>query len=128
MKNTKMLELEVIEPAQTAWELPIALASEHDGTLQVCVDYRKRNAGTVQYSHLILRIEESIDSVRDVTVFSTLDANSGYWQVEIARGDIEISEFASHHEFFQFIRMLFGWKTAPGQFQSVMDVRLSTVH
>lgn len=72
------------------------LASK-DGTLRLCLDYRKLNALTKCDSHSIPRNEKCIDSLGDATVFSTLDANSGYWQVEIEESDRDKTAFTSHH-------------------------------
>lgn len=41
-----MLEMKVIEPAETEWDAPIVLAAKKDGSLRFCAYYRKLNAGT----------------------------------------------------------------------------------
>lgn len=56
-----------------------------------------------------------------------LDATSGYGQVEISREDQHKATIASHHGILQFFHMPFCLKNAPGTFQQVMAVILSTV-
>ena len=46
-----MLEARVIEPAQSQWASPVLLVWKRDGSLQVCVAYRKLNAVTVKDSY-----------------------------------------------------------------------------
>lgn len=40
---------------------------------------------------------EYIDSLGEVINFSTLDDNSGYWQIEIDDVDEDKTAFTSHH-------------------------------
>ena len=54
-----------------------------DGKLRFCVDYRRLNTMTVKDSYPLPRMDECIDSLGDASVFTTLDAYSGYWQVAI---------------------------------------------
>lgn len=78
-----MLQEEFIEPATTVWESPIVFAPKKDGTLRFCVDYRTLNNVTIHDSYPLRRMDECIDSMGEGRIFSTLAANSGYWQVEI---------------------------------------------
>lgn len=60
-------------------------------------------------------------------IFTTLDANSGYWQIEITEKDKNKTSVTSHHGLYRFVIMPFGLKNALGTFQRVIDVILSTV-
>lgn len=73
-------------------------------------------------------MDEYIDWLGDVVVYSTLDTNSDYWQVEIDQEDGEKTAFASNDRLFKGIRILYGLKGAPGTFQRATDEILSTVH
>lgn len=75
----KMLQLEVIKLAQTNWASPILFAMKMEGLLQYGVDDRKLNAVTVHDSYPVSRLEECPQSLGDVIVFLTSEANSGYW-------------------------------------------------
>ena len=59
----------------------MVLAPKQDGTLHFYFDDRRLNAMTVRDAYTIPRMDECIDSLEDVKIFSTLDANSGYWQI-----------------------------------------------
>lgn len=77
--------------------------TKREGTLRFWIKYRRADALSKSILHTILLVQEHIDSVNKAAVFSTLDANSGYWQMEIDENSGDESAFASHHELFEFI-------------------------
>lgn len=121
----KQLDQGVIEPASSEWGSPILFVPKKDGKLRFCVDYRKLNALTKRDSYPIPRIDECLDSLGDASYFSSLDANSGYWQLKIAEADREKTAFVCHAGTFQYRRMPFGLTNAPATFQRALDVILS---
>ena len=122
-----MLKEGIAEPATTEWASPIVFAPKKDGTLRFCVDYRRLNAMTIRDSYPIPRMDECIDSLGNAQVFSTLDANAGYWQVELDERDKDKTAFVTHHGLYRYTRMPFGLKNAPATFQRAMDVILASV-
>ena len=84
-----MLTIAVIEPATSELVAPVVRAPSKDGSLQFCVDYRRLNAVTAHGSYPIPRMDECIDSFGDTQVFSTLDCNAGYWQIEVEKTKIK---------------------------------------
>lgn len=118
----KMLSQNVIEPAQTEWAAPIVFAPKKDGSLRICVNYRILSSLTRRYSYPIPRMDECIGSPGEATVFSTLDANSGNWNVIIEDEYQEKTAFSSHRGLYRFIHMPIGLKNASETFQQTMDV------
>lgn len=121
----RMLRAGVIEPAQSAWASPVALVPKQDGSLRFCVDYRRLNSVTVKYSYPLPRMEECLDSLGEATVFTTLDCNSGYWQIPVAAEDRDKTTFSCHAGTYRYKRMPFGLATAPATFQRTLDMVLS---
>ena len=123
----KMLAQNVIEPATCEWASPIVLVPKPDGSLRFCVDYRRLNAITVPDTYPLPRMDECIDSLGAAVVFTTLDCNSGYWQIPVAPTDREKTAFTSHFGVYQFRRLPFGLRNAPGTFQRAIDIILSGI-
>lgn len=69
----------------------------------------------------------STDSFRKYTFFSTTDANSGLWHVEIDEMDREKTVSTLQHGLYLFTCLLLGHKNALGIFQRTMDVILVAV-
>jgi hypothetical protein len=72
-------------------------------------------------------MDECIDYLGDATIFSTLDCNSGYWQIPVEPADMDKTTFTSHEGTFRFTRMPFGLSNAPATFQRMVDIILSGV-
>lgn len=82
-----MLVMDVFEPTQTEWEAPIVFARKKDGAFRFFVDYCKLKAVTIRDFNPIPHMDDCINYLGDATIFSTRDANSDYWQVEVADQD-----------------------------------------
>ena len=80
----RMLREGVIQPSVSEWSSPVILLPKPDGSLRFCVDYRRLNTLTHRDRYPIPRMDECVDSLGDAQVFTTLDANSGFWQVPVA--------------------------------------------
>ena len=72
-------------------------------------------------------MDDCIDSLGDASIFSTLDCNSGYWQIPIAVEERDKTAFVSHTGAWQFTRMPFGLANAPATFQRALDILLAGV-
>ena len=120
-----MLDAKVIEPSQSEWASPPVLVRKRDGTWRYCLDFRGLNAVTARDAYPLPLIEECIDSLADMRWFSTLDMNSGYWQLPVAEEDKEKTAFITKYGLFHFLRMPFGLSNAPATFQRTMNLVLS---
>lgn len=121
-----MLLDDVIEPENTIWASLIVFISKKDGWIPLCVDYRRLNAGTIWDSYPIRRIDKYIVSLKEASVFSTLDANTGYWKIIIEEDGNDKRAFVTHHGLFRYKRMQFSVKNAPAMFKRAMDEIFAT--
>ena len=115
----------VIEPSKSQWASPVLLVPKPDGTKRFCVDYRKLNEKSIKDSYPLPRMDDCIDSLGDAKFFTTLDANSGYWQIFVREQDRHKTAFVCYDGCYQYIRMPFGLCNAPPTFQRTMDITLS---
>jgi hypothetical protein len=106
----RMFRAGVIEPAPSEWAIPVVLVPKPDGSMRFCIDYRRLNTVTVRDSYPLPRMDECINSLGDARVFSTLDFNSGYWQIHVSPQDKEKKTFTSHEASFNFCVCLSGWR------------------
>lgn len=123
----KMLGQEVIEPIQTKWVAPVVCAPKKDGNFPVRVDYRKLDTVTNHDEYRISRVDECIDSIGVAEIVLTIDANIGYWHIEIEKSGQNKTAFTSCHKLYWFICMPAGLQNAREAFQRTTNVIIATV-
>ena len=77
----------IIERSFSPWASPVVLVKKPDGEWRFCVDYRKLNAVTINDPYPIPNIEAALSKLRGATVFSSLDLESGFWQIPLKKED-----------------------------------------
>ena len=117
----KLLEAGVIRPSTSPWAAPIVPVEKKDGTIRLCVDYRKLNQDTKFDAYPMPQIEEVLDSVGSATIISTLDLAKGYWQIPLAEESKEKTAFTTPYGLYEFEVMPFGLHSAPATFQRMMN-------
>jgi hypothetical protein len=120
-----MLDDGIIEPSYGPWSSPIVLVKKKSGEIRFCVDYRKLNAVTLPDCYPLPLIVDALDSLGGAKFFSTLDCQSGYWQIEVDPQDRVKTTFSSHCGNYHFTVLPFGVTNAPAFFQRTMDCILS---
>ena len=116
----KWFEQGVIEPSKSPWSAPVIITYHHRKP-RFCVDYRKLNAVTIPDEFPIPRQSDILASLSGAQVLLSLDALSGFTQLELAEEDVEKTAFRTHRGLFQFKRLPFGLRNGPSIFQRVMQ-------
>jgi hypothetical protein len=97
------------------------LVRKKSGELRMCVDYRQLNTKTRKDAYPLPRIEESIDALVGARLFSTMDLQSAFHQVEVAEEDKAKTGFTTPLGLYEFNRMAFGLCNAPATYQRIMQ-------
>lgn len=98
-----------------------------DGKLRFCVDCCKLNAVRKRDSYPINCRDECIFYLDEAAIFSTSNASSGYWDVEIGEADQDETACTSHHQLGRFICITLGLQNASKTSQSTMEAIFSTI-
>ena len=118
----EMLKLGAIRRSCSPWASAIVLVRKKNGKLRFCIDLRKLNSKTLKDSYALPRIEQTLESLADSTVYSTPDLTSGYWQVEMAEECKPYTAFTCGPlGFFECETMPFRATNAPATFQRLME-------
>jgi hypothetical protein len=122
-----LLDQGLIRPSNSPWASPVVLVPKADGSLRLCVDYRKLNALATdkEPAYPLPRIDEVLDHLGKAKYFSTCDIQSGYWHVPMAPDSAAKTAFVTQQGLFEWDVMPFGLRDAPKVFQRMMDLMLS---
>lgn len=74
-----ILELGVIEPSESEWSSPIVIVPKKNGSLRICIDFRKLNAISFFDTYPMPRIEDLLERIGQANYITTLDLCKGYW-------------------------------------------------
>ena len=118
-----MLQNDIIEPSTSQFGSPVLLVTKPDGTYRFCIDYRKLNAMTEIDCHPIARTDDCLESLgaSGAKYFSSLDLQSGYWQLPVHKDSRQYTAFVTHDGLYQCKRMSFGLVNAPSVFSRLMS-------
>lgn len=121
----KLLDGGIIRESHSPYAAPIVLVRKKDGSLRLCVDYRRLNSKTVRDQFPLPRIEESIDAIGGARWFSTMDLASGFNQVAMDDEDRHKTAFTTPFGIFEYNRMPMGLTNSPATFQRLMQTCLN---
>jgi len=100
---------------------PVLFQKKKDGSLRLCVDYKKLNEVTVRNSYPLPLINDIIDRVKGAKYFTKLDLRSAYNLIRIKEGDEYKTAFRTKYGHYEYLVMPFGLKNAPAVFQSFIN-------
>ena len=116
--------LDIIEPSMSSWSSPVVPVRKKDGTMRLCVDYRRLNSVTKPDRYPLPNLNDSVYSLFGMRYFTSLDVTRGFYHVPIDKSSRECTAFSTQSGHWQFKRMPFGLRNAPAAFQRAMQLVL----
>ena len=103
----------------------MVVVPKSSGDVRICVDLKPLNEGVLREFYPLPKIEETLAQLSGATVFSKLDANSGFWQIPLARKSRLLTTFITPFGRYYFNKLPFGISSALELFQKRMNTILS---
>ena len=110
-----------IRPSSSLQASSFFYIRKKDSSLQPCQDYHYINGHTIKDAYPLLLISDLIDKVKDVTILTKFDIQSGYNNIRIREGDQWKAAFITLKGLFKPTIMFFRLSNSPETFQRFMN-------
>ncbi|GMP38778.1 hypothetical protein CsSME_00009908 [Camellia sinensis var. sinensis] len=117
----ELLDKGFIRPSTSPWGALALFSKMKDGTLRLCIDYRKLNQVTVKNKYPMPHIDNMFDQLKRSRCFSKIDFRSGYHQLRVREDDIPKTAFRTRYGHYEFLVMPFGLTNTPTVFMDLMN-------
>ena len=97
------------------------LVKKKDGSSRLCVDYRQLNKLTMKNKYPLPRIDDLMDQLHGVALFSKIDLRLGYHKIRVKSDDVQKTAFRSRYGHYEYVVMPFGVTNAPALFMDYMN-------
>ena len=108
----------------TLWCAGMVVIPKRSRTVRICVDLKPLNESVLREPHPIPKIDDTLALLYGATVFSKLDANSGFWQIPLSETSRPFTTFITPFGRYHFNKLPFGISCAPELFQRRMNTIL----
>ena len=111
MELERMVSTGALSPVSwSEWAAPIVVVPKSDGSVRICGDFRVSiNPFLKVDQYLLPRVE---DILEDSTIFSKIDRQSAYLQMELEEESKEFTTINTHKGLYRFNRLAFGIASA----------------
>ncbi len=121
----KLIENDVIEAIEKPSEWVSALVAvpkpKKPGEVRLTIDSRLANKAIKSIKYVTPTTEEIAYDLNGSTVFSRIDLNKAFHQLELDEGSRDITTFVTHRGFYRFRRLHMGVASASQEFGHVLQ-------
>ena len=120
MENVGIIEkVPLNEPAD--WVSSLVCVDKPDGSIRVCLDPRDLNCAIKREHYPLPLVEDITSSCAGATLFSTLDAEKAFYQIQLDEESSRLLTFNTPFGRYRYLRMPMGIKSAPEVYQRRME-------
>ena len=103
------------------WAAPIVVVAKKNGSVRICADFKTGlNEALEMHRHPLPIPDEIFARLNQGAWFTQIDFADAYLQMEVEDDSKELVTINTHKGLFQYQRLPFGVKCAPGIFQEAM--------
>ena len=120
---SRMIEIDIIEKVDqpTDWVNSVVYVTKPSGELRICLDPKDLNTCVRRPHHYTQVLEDILPQLQGASVFTILDARSGYWNVKSDDESKLLTTFNTPYGRYCFRRLPFGLISAQDVFQKKVD-------
>ena len=115
----------VTEPS--SWVNSMVTVRKKNGKVRICIDPSDLNKAIMREHFPMNTIEDIATRLTGAKIFSTLDANSGYFQVKLTDRSSRLTTFNTPFGRYRYLRMPMGAKCSAEIFQREMTKHFSDI-
>ena len=120
-KLKQLEQLDVYDPnGPTSWINPLAAVEKPNGDIRICLDMRHANQAILREKHSVPTMEETLQEISEAKVFSKLDLNMAFHQIQLHPDSRDITTFAALDGPYRYTRLFFGVNMATEKFQQLI--------
>ena len=120
---SRMIDIDIIEKVDqpTDWVNSVVYVTKPSGELRICLDPKDLNTCVRRPHHYTQVLEDILPQLQGASVFTILDARSGYWNVKLDDESKLLTTFNTPYGRYCFRRLPCGLISAQDVFQKKVD-------
>ncbi|GFW08679.1 retrovirus-related Pol polyprotein from transposon 297 [Trichonephila clavipes] len=115
------LEQGIIRESCSDFSSPVVVCKKKDGTMRLCIDYRKLNKKIVKDRYPLPIIEEVLDKLGNGKIFTTLDLKNAFFHVDVDEASRKYTAFVTETGQYEFLKVPFGLSISSNYFQRYIN-------